>query len=303
MGIPGPYIGQQSQKMCVVCGRLTANDLVCDLCQSKRGPNSENAHLERRPAPTANLQADGSSPAFWWFVLAGLGVMFIALLSIYFDKKASSGHQELTAGRDERPIESHLVKPPEAPTTQAPSTPASQPNTVSYQQPNYSSGAVVRSSPQGGFVASSGQAEMASSDNIIQESVGVSGPDVFMDTFRQEYEKDLENKKYQSWDTYWESVRGFYSGSGHSGWVAIGNRALAHVKNDLRQTIRQKWDNLGVLIAREASKSSFTRRINPSDVSSFLSTLEGALSEDRGDGATIAAKIDEVSKAASELKS
>jgi len=300
MGIPGPWVGQQPQKMCVVCGRLTLNDLVCDGCQSK---SASNPGVARPMAyPIQEQGAQNEMPAnMGWIVASVLSVLLaICFWYIFLRNNPHSNSGALAVTGDKPSNESQFV-PPSAPLVQGTKAPQNQPSNPT-NQPAISTGTgVVRNSQQGSPRTPTGSTQMASSDNLLQDMIGVSGAIVFMERFREEYKNDAANQEHQSWETYWQRVQDFYVGG--AGWQATGNNALSRVASDKRSTLRAKWDNLGVVIAAEASKDDRVRRISSSDVSSFFGDLSSALSVDKGDGASILSKIDEVSRSAAELKS
>ena len=308
MGMPSPFGNQLPEKMCVVCGRLTSNDLVCDQCQSKRAPEPGVARGFAAPI-SADYEKREMSANLGWIVASVLCLMLaISFWYIFLQNKSTNDHREFASSQTSSATETQEFKAPEisgAPAGLPATINSGSPSNVTNQAPSNSSKSNTPNSQPANY-NSPRTAVMPQTDNVSQylDSSGVSGPEAFHDAFQQEYNKDIKNQKYETWDTYWDEIKKFYStGSGHAGWQATGNGALSHLKGTQRQTIRTKWDNLGVAIASEVCKYEYGRKISTGDLASLYGDLDEAIAQDKGDGNTILAKLDAVTGKVSQLKS
>ena len=269
-------------KMCVQCGQFTTNEFVCDDCEAPRNPNA-------RPASTKEqheiLSKDERSYYMGWYVSAVLGVLLFASLGYIYVLKQAPNSAALQAKRPSIQInQNELVR-------QAPARPPFNPNN---QRPPFVQRGTFNGNPNqnAGFARTQRQTPPE-----VQDTAGVAGAQMMANAFRQEYQRDVANQQRQDWDTYYGWVQEFYAGGwGHPGWKETGNDVLSRVQGNRHLAIRQKWNALGVLLGGEWSKDNGVRRIDTGDLSQLGQALQGALSRDRGDGATIEAKIDEVTQ-------
>jgi len=83
-------------------------------------------------------------------------------------------------------------------------------------------------------------------------------------TFQAAYNRDPQNAEWQSFEDYWHWVHVFFitGGAGVGGWFMQIEDLLRHVPDEtLREQLRARLEQLGIVIASEWAKDARTRRI------------------------------------------
>jgi hypothetical protein len=100
------------------------------------------------------------------------------------------------------------------------------------------------------------------------------------------YNRDLANRKVQSWGQYRGWVQTFYEGNLMSaGWCKFAEMTVAKMKSAAgRQAVLAQLNELGKIIGLEWAKDSSVRKITTSDLRRWNDVMVAARQSDDGSG-------------------
>jgi hypothetical protein len=104
--------------------------------------------------------------------------------------------------------------------------------------------------------------------------------------FRQEYERDTANQKFQTWNQYWSWVTTFYNGTKlYPGWSSQTRSTIGMVQSKQKQDELIKLLNeLGKQISMEWAKDRAAGRISTADLIRWSPTIGAARRAEDGSG-------------------
>ncbi len=111
--------------------------------------------------------------------------------------------------------------------------------------------------------------------------------------YREEYNRDADNKKKQTWDQYWGWVKSFHEGSFFvSGWTDRAKELVDGVKaGPERKKLVKEVNEFGKDLCKEWAKDASVCKVGTADLTRWGKLVEKAKKADAGDGEELARAI------------
>jgi hypothetical protein len=111
--------------------------------------------------------------------------------------------------------------------------------------------------------------------------------------YREEYDRDANNQKKQTWSQYWGWVKSFHEGSFFvSGWTDRAKEMVVGVKPGAdRKKLVKEINEFGRDICKEWAKDSSVCKVGTADLTRWGKMIEKAKKSDAGDGDELAKAI------------